>query len=282
MLKKIGIRNVLIGIVLMSVVYFTFIYKVSVDTQRAIYTVYEDKTHFEGIYFANEKIIYKDNLEKLGKLNIKNGERVSIGTKIADTLTGDMVGVLVYSLDGYENSYNLKNIKSVELKDIKSVLKNENTSPGLKIMETETAYLYVYTEEDGNFSKGQKYYISIDGKKYLTSVEDMVGKKQGNFMVLKLIEDIDFKDLHRGVTGDIIKSSHKGILIKSNAITVKGKSYNIFVKSANGYASVKTVDVLYDDGKNAVVIPKGRDTIQEHDEIVINPPKSLKDGSRVK
>lgn len=282
MLKKIGIRNICIYIFVLLVIYFTFGYRISVDTQRANYTVYEDKTHFDGIYFANERVLYSGDLNSLGKLKIKSGERVNIGTKIADTVQSDAVGVLVHNIDGYENKYSLKNIKSFDLKEIETILENNVTKPGLKVVETGEVYLYVYTEGDGNFSKGQTFYLSISDKKHMCSVEDISSKTQGNFMLLKLIEDIDYKNLHRGVTGDIIKSSHKGILVKSNAITSKGEAYNIFVKSPNGYASLKTVDVLYDDGKSAVIIPKGTYTIEEHDDIIINPPKALKDGSKVK
>lgn len=281
MIKKIGIRNTLIYVFFLLVIYFTFIYKISVDTQRAEYTTYEDKTHFKGIYFANEQNIYTGSIENLGTLSVENASRVSVGTRIAPDLTSKFVGVLIHNLDGYENKYDLKNIKGLELSQMDNIIDNPNITPGLKIIESESLYIYAYIGRDGSFDKGQSFYISIGNNKYLCKVTDTISKKEGNFIILKLIEDINYKNLHRGITGDIIKSSHKGVLVSSDAVIVKGSEYKVFVKMPNGYSSLKSIDVIYDDGENAVVIPKGSDTIKEHDEVIINPPSILKDGLRV-
>ena len=56
---------------------------------------------------------------------------------------------------------------------------------------------------------------------------------------------------------------------------------SVFVKESNGYASEKNIQVLYDDGKNAVIAPIGKNTIKEYDEIITSPIRFLKDGSKV-
>lgn len=282
MLKKIGIRNSLIYICCLLIVYFTFMFRLPVKTEVAEYTTYEDKLHFKGIYFANEEKIYSGEVESAGKLNIESGSKIGIGAKISDSIVSKVTGVLLYNLDGYENKYNLENIKSLNLEEMDKIIDNANISPGLKVIESESLYFYVFIEKDGSFNKGQSFYISLGNNKYMCKVIDIISKKEGNFLVLKLIEDINYKNLHRGITGDIIKSSHKGIVVPSNALSVKGDIYNVFVKMPDGYAELKTVDVLYDDGKNAVVIPTGNKTIQRYDQIIINPSRLLKNGTKVR
>ncbi|KMT21429.1 HlyD family efflux transporter periplasmic adaptor subunit [Clostridium cylindrosporum] len=282
MLKKIGIRNTLIYLACLLIVYFTFIFRIPVDTTRAEYTIYEDKVYFKGIYFADENVIYKNPIETLGKLNAENGTKIGKGDKISDNLISNDVGILMYNIDGYENKFNLNNIKSLSLLDMDKIIDNHVISPGLKVIYNESLYIYSFIGKDGSFKKGQNFYISIGSSRYMCKILDTVSRKEGNFLVLKLVEDINYKNLHRGITGDIIKSSHKGILIPSSAIKLKGDTYKVFVKKVNGYADIKNVNVVYDDGENAVVIPKGQNTIQQYDEIIIDPPKILKDGTKVR
>lgn len=282
MLKKIGIRNSLIYICCLLVVYFTFMFRLPVKTETAEYVTYEDKVHFKGIYFANEDKLYSGALEQLGTISIENGSKVGIGAKISQSIVSKSTGVLMHNLDGYENTYNLNNIKSLNVDGMDKIIDNSNISPGLKVIENESLYFYVFIEKDGSFNKGKSFYISMGNNKYLCKVTDIISKKEGNYLILKLIEDISYKNLHRGITGDIIKSSHTGIVVPSNALSSKGDVYNVYIKMADGYAELKTVNVSYDDGKNAVVLPKGKNTIQRYDQIIINPSRFLKDGTKVR
>lgn len=282
MLRKIGIRNSIIYICCLLIVYFTFIFTLPVKTKRAEFSTYDDKISYRGIYFATEHKIYDQSIESLGKLNVENGSKVGKGVKISDTLSSDIVGMLIYNLDGYENKYNIDSVKSLTLSEMDKMISNKDVIPGLKIIENETFHLYVYTGKDGSFKNGQKFYVTIGNNKYMCQVEYITSKKEGNFLALRPLEDIDYKNLHRGVTGDIIKSNYKGILVPSDSIRMKGNKYTIFVKMPDGYAGLKEVNVAYDDGKNAVVTSSGSKSIQQYDEIIIDPPKFLKDGTKVK
>ncbi len=281
MLKKIGIRNTVIYLTLIFILYMTFGFRIPVKAETAKYTTYEDKINFRGIYIANEQVIYKGDIQNLGILYVKNGERVSKGAKISNTLNSNSIGVVLNSVDGYENKYNIENIKSLSIEEMDTIINNKAENQGLKIIESETLYLYVFVDKEGSFKKGDSLNVSIGDHKYTCTIIDSISKKEGNFLILKFIEDLNYKSLHRGIRGDIIKSSHKGILVPSKCIKIKGDNHSVFVKESNGYASEKNIQVLYDDGKNAVIAPSGKNTIKEYDEIITSPIRFLKDGSKV-
>ena len=281
MLKKIGVRNTIIYLILIFILYITFGFRIPVKTETAKYTTYEDKVSFRGIYIAKEQVVYTGDVKNLGILYVENGERVSKGAKISKTLNSNSIGVVLNNVDGYENKYDIENIKSLSIEEMDTIINNKSKNQGLKIIESETLYLYVFVDKEGSFKKGDQLNIDIEDHNYTCSVIDSVSKKEGNFLILKLIEDLNYKNLHRGIRGDIIKSSHKGILVPSKCIKIKGDNHSVFVKESNGYTREKNVQVLYDDGKNAVIAPIGQNTIKEYDEIITSPIRFIKDGTKV-
>ncbi|MEG0641479.1 MAG: HlyD family efflux transporter periplasmic adaptor subunit [Clostridium sp.] len=282
MIKKIGIRNSTIYLFCLLIIYLTFIYKIPVDVVSAKYYEYEDKLAFRGIYFTKESVIYNQPKENLPNINVENGSRVSKGTKISGGLTNNEVGIMLFNVDGYENKYNLENIMSLNLSEMDKIINKSTNSYGIKVIDSDNLYLYGYIGKDGGFKKNQKLYMLINNKKYLFKVIDIASRKEGNFLVIKMIDDIEYKNLHRGISGDIIKSNYSGIKVPSNTIIMKDSEYKVLVRKSNGYVVEKGINVLYDDSEGAIIEPKQGSTLAQYDEIIVNPSYRIKDGTRVR
>ncbi|MEG0004327.1 HlyD family efflux transporter periplasmic adaptor subunit [Clostridium sp.] len=279
MLRKIGIRNSLIYLFCIAIVYVTFIYKMPVETVTATMTSYYDKVSFKGMYFAKEYV-----LEGSDSLTFKSddGYRVAKGEKITSSLKSPEAGVLIGNIDGFENKYNLKNIKSLSLTELDKIIGYTPGNKGIKIIDPDNVYIYSFLNKDGSFKKGQVFTIEIGNKKFRTIVEDSISRKEGTFLILKLIDGLDFNNFKRGFNGNIIKSDYKGFKIPSSAVRVVENGYKVLVRKSNGYVDEKSVNVLYDDGEYAVVVPKKNSTLKEYDNIIVSPKASLKEGSRVR
>ncbi|MEF9953237.1 MAG: HlyD family efflux transporter periplasmic adaptor subunit [Clostridium sp.] len=278
MLRKIGIRNSLIYLLCIAIVYFTFIYKTPVETVTAKSTTYYDKVTFRGIYFSKEAVVSKEK-----SINSEeDGYRVAKGEKLNEEFKSPEAGVYIGNVDGYENKYNLNNIKSLSLTELDKIIGYTGVAKGIKIIDPDNVFIYCFINKEGSFKKDQIFMLEVGNKKYKSIVVDTISKKEGTFLTLKLINGLDFQGLKRGVSGSLIKAEYKGFNIPSSAIKVFDTGYKVFVRKTNGYVDEKSVNVLYDDGKNSVVVPKVGSTLKEYDNIIVNPGSSLKEGSRVR
>lgn len=257
--------------------------KMQIRTIEVHYGSIEDKMEFKGIYFVEENVVYTGKTDKI-KLNFKNGTKLSKGSIIGGEMAAPEAGLLIVGLDGYENKYNISNIKDISLKDIQTLIDKRPRLPGIKILNNSQWFLClsIPKEYEEMLRKGTEREIKIEDKYYLTQVADKFKNDTGYFVILKMKDDIDINNLHRGLTGYIIKTKVNGVLLPLTAVSQVGENKGVFVIE-NGYAYFKRVKVVAEN-KDSVIITSDSSSnsgLKEYDKVIVNS-SGIKNGDKVR
>lgn len=282
--KKTVIKVLMIFIVLIAVIFIiTVSYKLPVNVSKIKKDTYEDKYEFKGIYIMQEYSAFHGNIDKTN-MDIKPGERASKGSKIADGITSPEAGIVVINYDGWENKYNLSNIKNITNKDIKSISDNSIKEQGIKIVNNSEWFICtpVTAELSKELKKGNTRDILIEDKYYRIEIINNFKNVDGDFIVMRMKDDPDFANLHRSVTGYIIKDRYKGFIVPADSITKYNDNDGVYIKS-NNYAQIRLVKVLFNNEETAVVIPleTALNKLSEFD-MVIRKPNHIKNGTKIR
>lgn len=273
-----------IYIAIFSVV-FSFIMivfaRLPVKTVQAICNNYEVKIPFKGIYFTPEDVIYKGDLKAL-KIKYNNGDKIKKGSVLGKGLIAKEGGVLITSLDGYENLFTQQNIKGISIKKINDIINQKDVkTAGLKTINNDQWYLCVFIDSRNRLEVGDVEDIAIDNINYKAQVTSKFKDKYGTYLIMKLRNDLDIFDLRRGVAGYIIKSRYYGIILPSRAIVEDNGDTGVFVNH-NGYAEFRKIKVKFKGEGVTIVEPSNYSNgIQEYDDVICNPEK-VGEGTKVK
>lgn len=246
-------------------------------------TTYDNKVEFKGIYFCNETILYQGNVKDI-KLNYEIGSKVKKDSYISDNLTAKETGLLIDFVDGYENKFSLENIKDVNADDIEKIINKGERKEGLKIINNNDFYLYLNL---GNypidkFNIYNLYKLTIDGKNYSCYMDTKFKINGNNYLIVKLIDDFNIKDLKRGFEGYLVHGTYTGLLLPKNILVKYDNTDGVFVKY-NGYARFKKVKIIFSDEEYVVVEPLGTGKSElKHGDMVIIDGSNLKPGDKVR
>jgi hypothetical protein len=217
-------------------------------------------------------------------MKVKTGQRVSKGTAIADGISSPEAGIVALNYDGWENKYNLNNIKNITSKEIDSILKNTVKEQGIKIINNSEWFIcaQVSPELSKDLKKGSSRDILINDNYYRIEVINNFKNSDNCFIVMKMKDDPETTDLHRGITGYIIRARYKGFIIPSDSITKYNGNDGVYIKS-NGYAEIRLIKVLFRNEETAVVLPleNAISKLSEYD-TVIRRPEHIKNGTKVR
>jgi hypothetical protein len=267
--------------IIASAIIIPLFFNMPVKTVKVEYDKYEEKVEFRGIHFAHEYILYEGDTESI-KTKYKDGERVSKGAFVSNNIKSKESGILVKNLDGYENKYNLENIKDVNLKEIDNIIGRKNILQGLKILNNSEWYIYAFAEQGDFLKRGKALEIMLDGKYYSAEVIKVYINADNKYAVLKLKSDIKTINLHRGLTGYIIKSRYNGIALPKSAIIEYKGAKGVFIKYS-GYVEFRKLEILYENDDVVIVNPdkSSRRKLQQHDDVILKP-ENLVVGSKIK
>jgi hypothetical protein len=282
--KKNVVKILFIFIVLIVVIFIVTInFKVHVSTSKIKMGTYEDKYEFKGVFIFQEYSAYHGSIDK-NKMKIKPGQRVSKGSTIADGISAPEAGIVVLNYDGWENKYSLKNIKNITAKDMDNILKNPVKEQGIKIINNSEWFICALagSELSKELKKGSVRDILLNDNYYRIEVVDNFKNSNGSFIIMKMKDDPETIDLHRGITGYIIRARYKGFIIPSDSITKYNDNEGVYIKS-NNYAEIRLIKVLFKNEETAVVAPLERaiSKLSEYD-TVIRRPEHIKNGTKVR
>jgi putative membrane fusion protein len=244
--------------------------------------IYEDKYEFKGIYLFDESVTYEGAVDKT-YLYAENGQKVSNGSEIARGITSNKAGMMYIGLDGYEGKFTKDNIDEITLKDIKNIVGVKELKDGIKIIDNSSWYIYMLLDEDlaDSIKSGLNKEMIIKDKYYPILIEKLYEREDGTFALIRVESDPDITDLRRGVTGYIIKSSYKGIIVPASAICQSEDKDGVYI-NYNGYTAFRKIQVLYKGEDVAVVAAEeGSGKLSQYDSVVKNPA-GIKSGIRIK
>ena len=252
-----------------------------VKTLKVDYDTYEDKTEFKGIYFAQEFVLYTGDVKGI-VFKYKDGERIPRGGSISNNISAPESGILIKHLDGYENKYSLDNVSNINENDISKIIEDNSKLQGLKLLNNSEWYIYAFVGQADYFKKGRHFVIEIDGNYYDTEVKQVLKNDNGNYLILKLKDDLNTINLHRGLSGNIIKSIYYGINIPKSALTEYKGSSGVFI-NFNGYAEFRKIKVLFEGADTVIVVPEksSRKQLQQYDDVIVKP-QGIEEGTRIK
>lgn len=244
--------------------------------------IYEDKYDFKGIFLFDEAVAYEGIVDET-YLYAENGQKVSNGSEIARGINSNKAGMMYIGLDGYEGRFTTDNIEEITLTDINNIINVKELNDGIKIIDNSSWYIYMLLDEDlaESIKGGSNKKLIIGDKYYPVVIKKIYEKEDGTFALVQVESDPDITDLRRGVTGYIIKSSYKGIIIPVSAICQLEDKDGVYI-NFNGYTAFRKVKVLY-KGKDMAVIDEeeGSGRLSQYDSVVKNP-KGVKSGMRIK
>lgn len=275
-------RRVLIITILIACTLAYLIMNSSKKTIKAAYNIFEDKINFKGFYFVDEYVLYKGDTREIEK-KYKSGDLVSKDTRISNDITADKAGMIITHIDGYENKYNLKNIKSITPKEINSIVLNTKNSPGIKIVNSSQWYVCALLDknDENYFKKGMVRDVNINNKYYTADIISALRNNNSVILIFRFKNDLDVNNLNRAIKGYVIKSKYNGINVPQKSIIDYNGSKGVYI-NINGYAEFRKVKVLSIINGNAIVIPeeKSEPELMEYDEIICNPD-GLENGKKI-
>lgn len=243
---------------------------------------YDEKYEFKGIYLFDESVIYEGAVDET-YLYAENGQKVSNGSEIARGITCNKAGVMYLGLDGYEGRFTIDNIDEITLKDVEKVIDLKELKDGIKIIDNSKWYIYMLLDDKmAEDIKSDSYKkLIVQDEYYPVLIKKIYEKDEGTFALVQVESDPDITNLRRGVTGYIIKSSYKGIIVPATAICRSGDDEGVYI-NYNGYTAFRKAQVIYKGEDVAVVVKEGGSgSLSQHDSVVKNP-EGIKSGMRIK
>jgi len=244
--------------------------------------VYEEKYEFKGTYLFDESVVYEGKVDET-YLYAENGQKVSNGSEIARGITCNKAGMMYIGLDGYEGRFTIDNVDEITLKDIENIIHVNELKEGIKVIDNSKWYIYMLLDENmaEGLKSGSYKKLIIQDKYYPVIIKGIYEKEDRIFALVQFESDPDITNLRRGVTGYIIKSSYKGIIIPSTAICQSGDNEGVYI-NFNGYTAFRKAQVIY-KGKDIAVVAEeeGSGRLSQYDSVVKNS-EGIKSGMRIK
>jgi hypothetical protein len=275
--KKLIFLSVLI---ILIIVLISFMAKPSFKTVEAVSSDYENKVSFEGIYFTDEYVVYKNEVVT-SQLKVKDGTKVPKGMNIYDGINAIEAGILCTHLDGYENNYDVNNIMNANSDDIKKIIRNNELKQGIKIINNSEWYVYAMVDKNTNFKKRRVYDLLINNNYYPGKILNIKNDSKFNLILFRVENDLNTLNLHRGINGYIIETRYNGIVVPNKAVVTINGVKGVFIKT-HGYAEFRKVNVSFEGNNIAIILPKEKGKKLQNFDSIICDPGTIKDGTKIR
>jgi hypothetical protein len=267
-------------LIIFIIVLISILVKPSFKTVQAIRSDYESKVTFEGIYFAEESVVYSNEVI-LSQLKVKDGTKVPKGMNIYNGINAPEAGILCTHIDGYENNYDINNIMNVNSDIIKKVNQNNELKPGIKIIDNSVWYVYAMVDKNTDFKMGRVYDLCINNNYYPGKMINMKKDPKFNLLLFKVENDLNTLNLHRGINGYIIETRYNGIVVPIKAVVTLNDVKGVFIKT-HGYAEFRKVNITYEGNDIAIILPLERGKILQNYDNIICAPGAIKGGTKIR
>jgi hypothetical protein len=267
-------------LIIFIIVLISILVKPSFKTVQAVRSDYESKVSFEGIYFAEESVVYSNEVVP-SQLKVKDGTKVPKGMNIYNGINAPEAGILCTHIDGYENNYDINNIMNINGENIKKVNRNNELKPGIKIIDNSVWYVYAMVDKNANFKNGRVYDLCINSNYYPGKMVKEKKDPKYNLLLFRIENDLNTLNLHRGINGYIIETRYNGIVVPIKAVVTINNDKGVFIKT-HGYAEFRKVNLTYEGNDVAIILPleKGK-KLQDYDNIICEPG-AIKVGAKIR
>lgn len=262
---------------------------------------YVDKLKKELISINDEKQYFFFNEQRLTKEELIAQKEKLISEKNSKNMIiyASQVGLISSYYDGLEEKFNIKNLKKLNVSDIKKVTEGSNIDysqeikkgkPVVVISENFRWYLIceILPNDIENIVSEKPIFIEIEDKRFRAYLEDFHKGADGKFLGYFRVEDEKFSFYEkRKVKAKIILQSSDGLAIPNSSIIEYEGKKGVFVVERTGVAhfreikNISAVDENFTGIEYSPSIEKNKNEVKLYDEVIINP-NGIKEGQRVR
>ena len=174
-------------------------------------------------------------------------------------------GVVSFYLDGYESDLNVQNLPSLSAQDVRTVLaggkltgsNSAKTSGIYRIVNQDAWYVAIVADANTwNPVVGQEYYLQMQGFEDLafTASVTSVSKESGTLLAVFEINDPIGPLVYQRTGKAMLSITISGLSVTSKAIHEQNGQMGVWLYDVPGGTFIP-VEVLSDDGKNALIQP---------------------------
>ena len=179
-------------------------------------------------------------------------------------LTAPTPGLYSSSIDGYEETVSESKINNITVSEYQTLQKKKPTKEEIEAADTVCKIINNYQwsiitvvndSTASNLEVGQKVYIRFSGSdsEYSAKISYISPKESNKYAVAVIsTENCDYVLSTRNVNFELICGRYSGLKIPGDAIQVRNGKTGVYV-SENSYMRFKEINVLYKDGKTAIV-----------------------------
>lgn len=193
--------------------------------------------------------------------------------------TATQSGVISFYTDGYEQDLNVDTLSSLSAQDIRTVIAGGKLSKASSVKSTDIYRLvnqdhwYVAVVADTNSWNpvvGWDYYLQIEGFEDMsfTAVVTSVQKENNSLLAIFEINDPMGALIYQRTGRAMISTTLEGLSVASEAICVENGQTGVLLYDIPGGTFVP-VEVLSNDGKNAMIQPLAENAVRVYDVVLI-------------
>jgi len=199
-------------------------------------------------------------------------------------------GTFSFYIDGYENYFTPKNMKSLsqtKISEMTTQPKNVKRKtavkgdPIYKISDNSKWYIACWIEETdvSKYEIGNSVTVELPKGDVKATINNIIEDGNQWLLILKTNRYYEGYTNIREAEGSLVTTDQEGLLISNRCITTKKNKVGVYVKNTSGDYNFKPIQALATDGKKTLVSEgtyyndKGEsvDTVEGYDEVLKNP-----------
>ena len=215
---------------------------------------------------------------KLTKLYDEENTRLTSIQSWRKVETAPQGGVVSFYMDGYEGDLNLDTLSSLTASDVRTVLSGGRLSSAsakstgiYRIVNQEQWYVALVSNADSWYPVvGQEYYLQMEGFEDLsfTASVTSVQKESGTLLAVFEIDDPIGPLIYQRTGKAMLSATISGLSVTSKAIYEQNGQMGVWLYDVPGGTFIP-VEVLSDDGSNALIQPLAEGAIDVGQRVLI-------------
>lgn len=216
---------------------------------------------------------------KLTKLYEEENTRMTSIQSWRRVETAAESGIVSFYLDGYENDLTVDGLSSLSASDVRTVLGGKslssqspsNTAGIYRIINQDHWYVAIVTSSQSWIPVvGQEYYLQLQGFEDLSFTASVanVQKEGNNLLAVFEIDDPAGPLIYQRTGKAMLSATISGLSVTSKAIYEQNGQMGVWLYDVPGGTFIP-VNVLSDDGSNALIEPLVSDALKVGDRVLI-------------
>ncbi len=226
-----------------------------------------------------------ENREELNYLKNKYMVISNVLENNGENLKSPISGILMDSLDGYEDILNPYNIDLEDFDfDIPNNSEKSEKIMGTKIVNNNFFYLYLKTPKSKlskDYDIGSSIKVKIKDSYLIGEIVDKFEDKESIKLLLSFNSGFQNIEKTRFLQAELLNYEKQSFIVPSASIVKKKNLWGVYIKNPSGIIEFKPVEIIkeLDDktyvsiGENSKISLGGKDysTIMLYDEIILHP-----------